>query len=153
MKPVLVIGIGNPLMGDDGIGCAVAERLANHTHLPGGVEVVFGGTDLLRYAGQIAGRTRVVVIDAFQQDGEPGRVAWLRGGLNEHQPDAHRLSAVQAIALLQMTTPVRIDLLGISISSAAAAPCLSPALAARVPAIVECVIHALAGQTSSSSSV
>jgi Ni,Fe-hydrogenase maturation factor len=35
-------------MGDDGVGCAIAERLSRHPRLPEWVEVVYDGSDLLR---------------------------------------------------------------------------------------------------------
>ena len=66
MKPLLVIGLGNPLMGDEGVGCHVADRLAADPRLPEHVEVISGGTDLLRYADRMEGRGRVVIVDAIQ---------------------------------------------------------------------------------------
>ena len=75
MKPVAVIGLGNPLMGDDGIGWHVAERLAADPRLPDGVEAIQGGTDLLRCAARIEGRRRVIVVDAVRDDAAPGTVS------------------------------------------------------------------------------
>ena len=146
MKPRLAIGLGNLLMGDDGVGCVVAARLASDPRLPGDVEVVCGGTDLLRYSREIEGRSRVLVIDALQDDGEPGSILYLdenSGRLDERQENAHALSAVQAIRLLRLTTPVDIRLLGISIGAARAGAELSRALAARVPMMVDQVLRLL----------
>jgi len=153
MKPLLAIGIGNRLMGDDGVGCVVAERLAGHPRLPECVEVICGGTDLLRYAGQMEERSRVVIIDAIEGDAEPGSVAKFEGGcsgLDEHQDHAHHLSAVQAIRLLEMTTSARCTLLGISVSSVAVGTGLSPTVDARVPAILDRVLQELDGAPSDS---
>jgi len=146
MKPLLAIGVGNPLMGDDGVGCVVAEHLASDPRLPECAEVIRGGPDLLRYAGQMEGRRRVVVIDAVQGDTEPGSVVIFDGacsGLDERQDHAHHLSAVQAIRLLEMTTSVRCSLVGISVSSVAAGAGLSPAVNARMPAILDRVLREL----------
>jgi len=148
MKPQLVIGLGNPLMGDDGIGCLVAERLANDPRLPENVEVIGGGTDLLRYAGRMEGRSRVVVIDAIQGVGEPGSVVSLAtddAGLDERQPHVHQLSAVQAIRLLRMTTPAAFLLLGVSISAGSVHCGLSRALAGRMPMILGTILGVLGG--------
>ncbi|MGO9255484.1 MAG: hydrogenase maturation protease [Bryobacteraceae bacterium] len=145
-----MIGLGNPLMGDDGVGCLVAERLADDPRLPDSAEVICGGTDLLRYARQMEGRSRVVILDAIQDDTEPGSMVVLQaagGGLDARQQHAHHLSAVQAIRLLEMTTPTRFLLLGISISSAGMDTGLSPVLAARVPAILGRVLHELVRQS------
>ncbi|HYW47108.1 MAG TPA: hydrogenase maturation protease [Bryobacteraceae bacterium] len=143
MKPLLLIGLGNPLMGDDGIGCHVAGRLAGDPRLPERVEVISGGTDLLRYAGLMEGRSRVFIADAIHDDAEPGAVSVFEDalpGLGERQEHAHHLSAVQAIGLLRILMPVRFTLLAISISSAAMERGLSPALDAQTPAIVDRVL-------------
>ena len=75
MKPLPVIGLGNTLTGDDGVGCMVAGRLAVDPRLPGDAEVICGGADLLRLIEQVEGRRRVIVVDAVQDGGEPGSVA------------------------------------------------------------------------------
>jgi hydrogenase maturation protease len=146
MKPLVVIGLGNPLMGDDGIGWHIARRLAADRRLPETVEVISGGTDLLRLAGQIEGRSRVMVIDAIEDGNPVGHVSLFPDNspaLNDCQQHAHHLSAVQAIGLLKLVAPVRFTLLGVSISSAAVAEDLSPALAACVPAILDRVLQEL----------
>ena len=63
MKPNLVLGLGNPLMGDDGIGCVLAERLASDPRLPADTEVLVAGSDLLRFAGRMEYRQRVILIE------------------------------------------------------------------------------------------
>ncbi|HEY9141368.1 MAG TPA: hydrogenase maturation protease [Bryobacteraceae bacterium] len=165
MKPLLVIGLGNPLMGDEGIGWHVAERLSGDPRLPALAEVVCGGTDLLRYAAQMEQSRRAIVVDALRDDAEPGSV-WAfeepggepggagatacqpvpsqLPGLDNRQDNAHCLSAVQAIQLLRMTVQVPITLLGISIRSANVQAGLSPELAARMPGILDRVLRELA---------
>ena len=153
MKPLLAIGLGNPLMGDDGVGCAVAERLACDPRLPDCAEVICGGSDLLRYAAQMEGRKRVVVIDAIQDSADLGSVSIFEGAsagpgeprLDEGQDHVHHLSAVQAIRLLEIVQSVRCTLCGISISSVAVGTGLSSALAGRMPAILESVLQELGG--------
>jgi len=142
MKPVLVVGLGNPLMGDDGVGCAVAERLASDPRLPEWVEVICGGSDLLRYSGAMEGRSRVVVIDAIQDESNPGGVTVFDeslSGLDDRQSHAHQLSAAQAIHLLRTVTPARYTLVGVSVSSVTAAAGLSPTLENRMPEILAAV--------------
>ncbi len=146
MKPTLVIGLGNPLMGDEGAGWHVAERLASDPRLPESAEVICGGTDLLRYAGQMEGRSRVIIVDAVQDDAEPGSVSALeeaRPELDERQEHAHHLSAWQSMKLLKMIMSVRFTLLGISISSAAFEPGLSPVVDGRMGMILERVLQEL----------
>jgi hydrogenase maturation protease len=145
MKPVLVIGLGNPLMGDDGVACRVAESLASDPRLPGHVEIVCGGTDLLRYAGRMEGRERVVLLDAVDDGAPPGTVSVLdyEAGADDGQDHAHHLSAVQSIRLLRLAMNVPVTLLGISISSAGMKPALSAALEGSVPQILNRVLEEL----------
>ena len=143
MKPRLVIGLGNPLMGDEGIGWHVAGRLAADPRLPAGAEAITGGTDLLGCAGRIEGRQRVVVVDAILDDAEPGSVSVGIGDLEERQEHAHHLSVAQAVKLLQLITPARFTVVGVSVRAASLGEELSPALAARLPAIVDRVLEEL----------
>ena len=144
MKPWLVIGLGNPLMGDEGVGCHVADRLAVDPRLPEHVEVISGGTDLLRYADRMEGRDRVVLIDAIQDGAEPGTVAVFEDldELDDRQGHAHHLSVVQAVKLLKLLTPVRFTLFAISIGSAKASSELSSPMAARMHSILAAVARA-----------
>jgi len=141
MKPRLAIGLGNPLMGDEGIGWHVANRLAADPRLPADVEAIPGGTDLLGCAARIEGRQSVVVIDAMEDDAAPGSVSVLQGEMEERQEHAHHLSVAQAVKLLQLTTPARFTVLGVSVRAARLGEELSPALAARLPAIVDRVLE------------
>ena len=43
-RATVVIGLGNPLMGDDGVGLAALERLRDDWDMPADVELVDGGT-------------------------------------------------------------------------------------------------------------
>ena len=140
--PVLLIGLGSPLMGDDAIGCVVADRLAADPALPEGVEVLAGGTDLLAWTEQMEGRRHVVIVDAME--GAPGAIeVWKNrfDALSGRQEHAHHLSAVQAIRLLQLTVSARFRLIGIGIGSAHAGAGLSHDLAAALPAITAFVME------------
>jgi len=146
MKSVLVIGLGNPMMGDEGVGGHVADRLSADPRLPDNVEVACGGTDLLRHADRMERARRVIVIDAIEEKAAPGTVTVFGDTpdvLENRQEGAHALSAVQAIQLLRMTLAAPITLIGISIARAGLGHGLSPALAARIPAIVDRVLKEL----------
>ncbi len=148
MKPLLAIGLGNPLMGDEGIGWHVAAWLAEDPRLPADLEVIQGGTDLLRLQGQMEGRRRVVVIDAMQDDSEPGTVTVFEdlSGLEDRQASAHHLSAVQAMRLLNLAVGARFTLLAITISSASAGLTLSDPLEEKAPEILDWVVQQLQAQ-------
>ena len=69
----LVLGIGNVLLRDEGIGVHVVRAL-EETKLPGGVETLDGGTSGADLVDWIANRDRVIVVDATAADGQPGTV-------------------------------------------------------------------------------
>lgn len=149
-EAALVIGLGNPLMGDEGIGWHVVERLRSGNRLPAGADALWGGTDLLRFAARMKAARRVIVVDALLGGGPPGQVEFLDGGLDEfdlRQGHVHALSAIQAIAILRRVAPefalVRFTLALIAIPQAAAGLELSAALAAAAPAIVNRIIAEL----------
>lgn len=70
---VRVIGIGNPLRGDDGVGPAVVEAL-RRGGLPEGVEAVDAGQAGLGLVGLMEDADRVVLVDASEMGAEAGAV-------------------------------------------------------------------------------
>ena len=71
-KQILVAGIGNAWLRDDGFGGEVAKRLAERD-LPAGVEVVDFGTGGLDLAYEVMrGYDALVLVDVSRQGGEPG---------------------------------------------------------------------------------
>ncbi|MFC2031729.1 hydrogenase maturation protease [Chloroflexota bacterium] len=76
----LIIGLGNPLRGDDGVGVRVVQALSTQT-LPADLDVVDGGTQGLGIVSLLEGRDRVIVIDAADVGLAPGQ--YLRFELDE----------------------------------------------------------------------
>jgi hydrogenase maturation protease len=70
---VLVLGFGNILLKDEGIGAHIAGRLQKQ-NLPGNVEVIDGGTAGLDILLSQEGPYRLVVIDAMKAGKEPGTI-------------------------------------------------------------------------------
>jgi hydrogenase maturation protease len=98
---ILVAGIGNIFLGDDGFGVAVAQRLAGEA-LPAGVEVVdFGirGMDLA-YALQ-EGYEAVLFVDAAPRGEDPGTLTVLEPDLDsvESGIDAHGMDPLRVLGL------------------------------------------------------
>ncbi len=71
--PILILGIGNILLRDEGVGVHVVEKLAN-LDLPENVELFDGGTAGADLLDVIADRSKLIVIDAVDIDSEPGTV-------------------------------------------------------------------------------
>ncbi len=70
----LVLGLGNLLMGDEGVGIRVARRLGEKLRDPD-VEIVDGGTGGLHLLEYFLDHDRVVLVDAATDGGTPGSVS------------------------------------------------------------------------------
>lgn len=72
---ILVLGVGNPLMRDEGAGPRVVELLLSGYEFPENVEVVDAGTMALMILDLLRGIDRLIVVDAIKDTGhEPGTV-------------------------------------------------------------------------------
>lgn len=68
----LILGLGNPLLADDGVGLRIAERLQAHLNSVKDVEVGFDYWGGLRLMERMIGFDRAIVIDAIQTGERPG---------------------------------------------------------------------------------
>lgn len=140
----LVLGVGNVLLRDEGVGVAVSDRLGEDpAGLPVGTRVVDGGTlglDLLPLIGDAGS---LVLIDAVDLGREPGAIAVLRddeihaalaGHVSPHQVGIGDLIAA---ARLMGSLPARVSLIGIQPGSISIGLDLTDEVAAAVPRAVE----------------
>jgi hydrogenase maturation protease len=88
---IRVLGVGNPLMGDDGVGVAVIEQLWGEP-LPQGVEVVDAGTGGLDLVHLIEESDAALLIDAVEMGAEPGALRWLRPQAVQRDGELYHLS-------------------------------------------------------------
>jgi len=75
----LVLGLGNLLMQDDGIGVRVVQRFLAQYHIPNGVKVLDGGVRGLSLLPYLEGISRLLIIDAIQSGKPPGTLSRLAG--------------------------------------------------------------------------
>lgn len=71
-KPIVVLGLGNPLMADDGIGIALVERLAREAERYPAVDFVDAGAGGMSVLHLIEGRRKAILIDSAHMDELPG---------------------------------------------------------------------------------
>ena len=119
MTGTLVLGLGNPLMGDDGAGIAALELLREEWELPEAVELVDGGTWGLNLLPLVESFERVVLLDAVHADARPGTLLLLSRDelpryfaqkLSPHQID---LREVLALAELRGKLPPTVLVIGV----------------------------------------
>ena len=138
---ILILGIGNYLMGDEGIGVQVANKMI-HDNLPAGVDVLDGGTGgfhLLEYFEQYP---NVILIDATLDQNPPGTIRLIKPKFAKDFPPAmstHDIGLKDMVSALQLmgTMPI-IDLFVVSIESIQQQGIeLTPEIEAVVPLIID----------------
>jgi hydrogenase maturation protease len=77
VRPVLVLGMGNVLLEDEGLGVRALETLNARYCLPDEVELLDGGTSGMSLLDQISGREHLIVLDAVQTGDPPGTLVRL----------------------------------------------------------------------------
>ncbi|MFC1931541.1 hydrogenase maturation protease [Chloroflexota bacterium] len=102
-KTMLVLGIGNEIMGDEGFGVHVVRKL-KEVNLPGYVRVEEGGVGGFNLLGQLEGIERLIVVDVMMMDSPPGELRLLKPGAELREPGKTILSfhQVGVLELVQM---------------------------------------------------
>jgi hydrogenase maturation protease len=142
---ILVLGVGNVLMTDDGVGVHVVRRLsAEQSSLPA-VSLVDGGTLGLDLLPMVADARALIVVDAVDLKEPPGTVRVLRGAelhgaLGRHiSPHQVGLDDLLAVGRLTDGLPDEVALVGIQPSVVDVGLELTAACAGAVPHAVAAV--------------
>lgn len=147
-KEILILGIGNLLLRDEGIGVQVAHKLME-MNLPENVEVIDGGTGGLNLINYLEGRKKVIVIDATKAGGKPGTVYTytdkdldLSGSpiLTAHDIDFPNV--LKAMKMLSINVP-EILFIGIEPADLSDGIELSPVLKKQIPRIINLIMDEL----------
>lgn len=137
----LILGIGHPFRGDDGIGLLVAERMAA-AKLPGVTALTHHGegSDLME---RWAGYDRVVIVDATRSDAPAGTIRrWdavaekLPAGLFPKSSHLFGLAEAVEMARLLGRLPAALTVIGVEGKDFTAGTTLSPEVAAVVETVV-----------------
>ena len=130
---VVVIGVGNPLLGDEGLGIAAVERLGGDRACD--VELVDGGTASLDALLDAKEAQRVIVVDAIDGGREPGTLLRLDGrelvGLaGTPELSLHQVGLKENVCLAQLSGFDVDRLVVVGMQPAGIEPCmhLSPAV-------------------------
>jgi len=149
MGRVLVIGLGNPLLGDEGIGVRVAEELRG-LELPSGVDVIDGGTAGLGLISLMEGYQRVIIVDAADMGRPPGSVVrftptevqfrTVEAPLSLHQIG---LGGVLALAEALGISPGELVIIGVQPGQVEMGARLSPEVEGAIPQVIGMVLGEL----------
>ncbi len=150
MKKILIGGIGNVLLGDDGVGPYVARLLKAHYEFEEGVEVDDLGTPALDLIDQLTTHDAVILIDSVDTNTDPGTVLLYRKAeIMCHCPslrmDPHSPALVEALlsAELFAVAPKNLLLVGITAHSTDPGCHLSPAVRDSLEEVVGEILNEL----------
>jgi hydrogenase maturation protease len=143
----LVLGIGNVLMGDEGVGVEVARRL-QALPLPGDVDCLDGGTGSFALLEPMGRAARIVLVDAAVDEGPPGSVRRLTPRFSRDYPrslTAHDIGLKDLLdAFHLLGEPPPVVLYAVSVRPPAEPGMdLSAPVAAAVPEVVRRVLAEL----------
>ena len=142
--------MGNILLEDEGLGVRALESLLERFELPGGVEVLDGGTTGMGLLDDIGQCENLVVLDAVQTGDPPGTLVAMRGdevpvyfGL---RITPHQLGLADVLATLELagSRPPSVTVLGLVPASLELSLELSPLILARLDGLVEAAVSELA---------
>lgn len=145
----LVLGIGNLLIGDEGIGCAAVEEINKRYRLPPEVECIDGGTAGFELLSLMDGKDLVILIDAMRNDMEPGTCVLIEGEdvpkafLNSISPHQLGISDVLAAAQLTDCLPGQLFLYGIEPKNLEVGIGLTSEVEAGMEKIISAVVEQL----------
>jgi len=145
-RRILVAGIGNVFLGDDGFGVALAGRLARQ-ELPAGVEVVDFGIRGMDLALALGDYDAAVLLDAAPRGEAPGTLYVIEPQVDDEVAiDAHGMDPVKvlALALAMGTTPPRTLVVGCEPAGAEEVATLTEPVRAALDGAVRLVESVLA---------
>lgn len=145
----VVLGVGNAIMTDEGVGVRCVERLEATGALPAGTTAIDGGTSTHELLGDLEDLDLLVIVDAVASGGAPGSLVRLEGDQipsafsNKMSPHQHGINDLLATLQLIGRAPGRVVLLGVTPARIELGMELSPAVAAALPALCDRVVAEL----------
>jgi hydrogenase maturation protease len=140
---IIVLGLGNLLRRDEGLGIRALERLQARYILPDTVQVVDGGTLGLELLCYLEGAARVLILDAALIDGLPGTLLRTAGdevptffGMRT-SPHEIALADLLAVTKLRGTEPGEVVVWGMQPAALELGWELSEAIASHLDALVD----------------
>ncbi len=147
---IIVLGVGNILLKDEGVGVRVVEELERRYDFPENVRLVDGGTQGLWLLSTVQDARHLIVVDAVLGGGEPGTIYRLEKddlpkGLRTKQ-SAHDSDLVEVLNLCALLGSEPHSVLVLGVQPADIQPYgleLTEKVAARVGDLVQLVVEEL----------
>ena len=149
-KKTLILGIGNLLLGDEGVGVHAARALQKEG-CPGDVEILEIGTAILDALPALEKADRVIVLDAMKYDGNPGSVYRIPLGKCEKSQciaSMHGFDIFRVLALTGRDEPPEVMVFGVEPFNLGWSMELSPQVSDSLTFLLESVRQEINLQTS-----
>ncbi len=145
MSKIAVVGIGNLLMQDEGVGIHVINRLAEMKCLPEDVDLIDAGVNSYDMLDIFSTYDILILIDAMQAGGDPGTI--YRAPLEELglQPDSnitslHEMHFIEAVSMAKlMGYEPDILVFGIEPELVKLGMELTPGIQSKLPRVIELI--------------
>lgn len=143
---MLVLGIGNTLLADEGVGIAAMHELEARFGSRGDIKFLDGGTLSFTLAVPISACDALLVIDAAELGGVPGTVRSFEGEEMDRFLGENRKCSVHEVGLLDLMSislltghwPQRRALIGVQPAVIDWGEALTPEVAAALPEVIDC---------------
>jgi hydrogenase maturation protease len=138
---ILIMGIGNVLLGDEGLGVHAIRELQS-MKLPDDVELLDAGTafiDALSYIGDVR---KLIIIDAIKEGKTPGTVYRIQAGhasYTNYSTSIHGISIIGIMKIAQCSLPDTVSIFGIEPEYIGWSMELSNIVKGAMPMLIEAV--------------
>lgn len=147
---VAVVGLGNLILSDEGVGVHVVRRLDESYSFPDDVVLIDGGTSAIDLLDQLVEAEHIIFIDAAQTGGPPGSIVALEGARLpvwfRERMSPHQIGLADLLATLSLMdrTPESVTLIGIEPQSMELGTELTPQIDAAADEALARVLEQLA---------
>jgi hydrogenase maturation protease len=146
---VVVLGVGNTLQSDEGVGPHAVDEMNQRFEFSPGVTAIDGGTSAMELLDDMASADLLLILDAVASGRAPGSVVKLTGEevpmffTNKLSP--HQVGIADVLATLALTgeSPRETIIIGVEPASLILGMELSPAVAAAVPRVIDMAVGEL----------
>ena len=144
---VLVLGLGNILLSDEGAGIRAVEELEERYDLSDSVEIIDGGTMGLELLPYFEERSHILIIDAVKTGKKPGTIVRIENpsAFFQQKSSPHQIGLADVIGIAAITDnlPQNITLFGIEPQQLSTGLSFSAAVGQNLSRLVDLVVAEL----------
>lgn len=115
---VVIIGVGNILLKDEGVGVYAAKYIAENFLFSPSIEIIDGGTIGYKLVNYFQSRSKVFILDTISADDESGSIYSMPSkalmGMGNYRRTAHEVEVVEMLEICSLTgTMAEVNVIGI----------------------------------------